>query len=180
MNIEATWSTYQAGQVMCIGDEVYVDPKGAICVSLATDSDTLEIVGLTHRLNLAEWTSFKAISLTNDLQEASNVFTSAIPDPLSASSSENQEHFQTMGCTGDSVNSKMSCLVWQPNEVPELGASQKFPRFSAGNGAMFAWTDASATQNISKMKTTKLILAGATNTLVTIATTIACVTLLNF
>lgn len=60
IEVSATWTgRYQEGQVVCIGDEVYVEPKGAICISLAIDSNTSEMIGLTHRLNYDEWTTFK-------------------------------------------------------------------------------------------------------------------------
>ena len=62
VELTATWpGAFEVGQVACIGDEVYVEPKGAICVSLALDSTGTELIGRTHRLNYDEWTSFKEI-----------------------------------------------------------------------------------------------------------------------
>ena len=75
-----------------MADEVYVEPKGAICISLALDADTSEIIGLTHRLNDDEWTTFKNIkedTLQDALAEVETVFTNAITDSLSSSSPEN-------------------------------------------------------------------------------------------
>ena len=99
LEFEVTWSggKYQEGNVVCVSDEVYVEPKGAICVSLAPDTaddadedgDTTDLIGLTHRLNDAEWQSFRKVLLINDLQEATNVFVDALPEPLTAISSEN-------------------------------------------------------------------------------------------
>ena len=64
---------YLEGNVACISDEVYVDPKGAICISLGLDmedtdgdGDSMDLIGLTHRLNNDEWLLFKDITLTQD------------------------------------------------------------------------------------------------------------------
>ena len=66
IEVQSLWlNRYQDGQVFCLGDEVYVEPKGAICVSLSENFDTGEITGLTHRLDDEEWESFKEIE--NDL-----------------------------------------------------------------------------------------------------------------
>ena len=50
-----------------------MDPKGAICISLALDTedadgdgDSTDLIGLTHRLDNAEWLIFKDITLTQD------------------------------------------------------------------------------------------------------------------
>ena len=95
LEFEVSWTDrYEEGNIVCVSDEVYVEPKGAICISLAVDiadidedGDTTDLVGLTHRLNDAEWQSFKEVSLTNDQAEATNVFVDALPEPLSISSS---------------------------------------------------------------------------------------------
>ena len=77
--------------MFCIGDEVYVEPKGALCVSLKTESS--EIVGRTHRLNDAEWEDFKDLALTNDILENSHLFIEGMPDALSSTASENLAYF---------------------------------------------------------------------------------------
>ena len=97
----------------------------------------------------------------NDEQEDADVFVRALPEHLSADASENQENFQRISCEGFDVSEWMSCMAWQPNEIPHMGATEKYPRFSAGNLASITWTDISATTNNEKMITTKLILSGA-------------------
>ena len=84
-----------------------------------------------------------------------------------------------MGCEADIFTETISCLAWQPNVIPNLGATQKYPRFSSGNIAELVWTDRTATQNINKYQSVKIILEGATNGLIVqVGTILATISLL--
>ena len=134
-----------------MGDEVYSEPKGAICISLFNDVDTGDIGAQTHRLNDEEWETFRTLELTEGEVEDANIYLAALPAPLTTGIAANQDNFQTAGCDIDNTLHSITCRVWQPNEIPTLGATDRFPRFSAGNIAWIAWADVEADVNDEKL-----------------------------
>ena len=151
IELKATWpiEKYREGQIVCIGDQINVNPKGAICISLAQNSATYEMMGHTHRLNDEQWQEFKDVSLKEGEQENADSFINALPDPLTKGVGANLTYFQILGCSSeidlDLNQGTMTCLGWQPNEIPSLGAIPKYPRFQSGNVAHFAYVDKTAT-----------------------------------
>ena len=88
-------------------------------------------------------------------QENADSFLNALPDPLTKGVGANLTYFQILGCSSeidlDLNKGTMTCLGWQPNEIPSLGAIPKYPRFQSGNVAHFAYVDKTATENDLKL-----------------------------
>ena len=76
-----------------MGDEVYSEPKGAICISLFNDVDTGDIGAQTHRLNDEEWETFRTIELTEGEVEDADIYLAALPAPLTTGIAANQDNF---------------------------------------------------------------------------------------
>ena len=72
-----------------MGDEIYVEPNGAICVSLFNDVNTGGVGTQTHRLSDAEWETFRAVELTEGQTEDTDIFLRALPSPLTEGIPEN-------------------------------------------------------------------------------------------
>ena len=127
------------------------------------------MVGHTHRLTHSEWRDFLKTPLTENQIENPLIFANALPRPLTKNSSHNLENFQLLSCdryydNGWGATFTITCVAWQPNEIPSLGAIDRFPRFSAGNQARFAYTDIFATENTKKLQISQVILESATTT----------------
>ena len=95
------------------------------------------MAGHTHRLSNEEWNDFLATRLLEKYREDPSVFTDVLPRALTRGVGANLTNFQILSCQSErdeaAKTGSISCLGWQPNEIPSLGTIQKFPRFSAGN-----------------------------------------------